>query len=164
MMKLSEFNDAAPEELTELLAACAPIPSWRSAILARRPYASVDELTETAAEMARGWTDLEVDGALEHHPRIGEKAQGTSREAEASRREQGSLGADEAAQAEWISANEAYEQRFDRIFLIRAAGRSDREMRSQLELRLQNSPEEEAAVRREQLAEIAVRRLEQAVS
>ncbi|WP_218220638.1 2-oxo-4-hydroxy-4-carboxy-5-ureidoimidazoline decarboxylase [Nesterenkonia sp. Act20] len=164
MMKLSEFNAATPEELTETLAACAPIPSWRAALLARRPYESVAELTTTAAELAQDWTDLEVDGALEHHPRIGEKVQGSSREAEASRREQGSLGADETAQAEWISANEAYEQRFDRIFLIRAAGRSDREMRTQLELRLQNTEEEEAVVRREQLAEIAVLRLEQVVS
>lgn len=163
-MKLSEFNEATPEELTETLAACAPIPSWRAAILARRPYESVEELTTTAAELAQDWTDLEVDGALEHHPRIGEKVQGSSREAEASRREQGSLGADEAAQAEWISANEAYEQRFDRIFLIRAAGRSDREMRTQLALRLQNTEEEEAVVRRQQLAEIAVLRLEQVVS
>lgn len=163
-MKLSEFNEATPEELTETLAACAPIPSWRAAILARRPYESVEELTTTAAELAQDWTDLEVDGALEHHPRIGEKVQGSSREAEASRREQGSLGADEAAQAEWISANEAYEQRFDRIFLIRAAGRSDREMRTQLALRLQNTEEEEAVLRRQQLAEIAVLRLEQVVS
>lgn len=164
MMKLDEFNDATPEELTEPLAACAPIPSWRAAILARRPYDSVEELTTTAAELAQDWTDLEVDGALEHHPRIGEKVQGSSREAEASRREQGSLGTDKAAQAEWVSSNEAYEQRFDRIFLIRAAGRSDREMRTQLELRLQNTPEEEAVVRRGQLAEIAVLRLEQVVS
>ncbi|MGJ9424580.1 2-oxo-4-hydroxy-4-carboxy-5-ureidoimidazoline decarboxylase [Nesterenkonia halotolerans] len=164
MMKLSEFNEATPEELTETLAACAPIPSWRAAILARRPYESVEELTTTAAELAQDWTDLEVDGALEHHPRIGEKVQGSSREAEASRREQGSLGADEAAQVEWISANEAYEQRFDRIFLIRAAGRSDREMRTQLALRLQNTDEEEAVLRRQQLAEIAVLRLEQVVS
>lgn len=163
-MKLSEFNEATPEELTETLAACAPIPSWRAAILARRPYESVEELTTTAAELAQDWTDLEVDGALEHHPRIGEKVQGSSREAEASRREQGSLGADEAAQVEWISANEAYEQRFDRIFLIRAAGRSDREMRTQLALRLQNTDEEEAVLRRQQLAEIAVLRLEQVVS
>ncbi|MBE1514503.1 2-oxo-4-hydroxy-4-carboxy-5-ureidoimidazoline decarboxylase [Nesterenkonia halotolerans] len=163
-MKLSEFNEATPGELTETLAACAPIPSWRAAILARRPYDSVEELTTTAAELAQDWTDLEVDGALEHHPRIGEKVQGSSREAEASRREQGSLGADEAAQAEWVSANEAYEQRFDRIFLIRAAGRSDREMRTQLALRLQNTEEEEAVVRRQQLAEIAVLRLGQVVS
>lgn len=163
-MKLSEFNEATPEELTETLAACAPIPSWRAAILARRPYESVEELTTTAAELAQDWTDLEVDGALEHHPRIGEKVQGSTPEAEASRREQGSLGADETAQAEWISANAAYEQRFDRIFLIRAAGRSDREMRTQLELRLQNTEEEEAVIRRQQLAEIAVLRLGQVVS
>lgn len=163
-MKLSEFNAASAEELTELLAACAPIPSWRSALLARRPYASVEELRQIAAEIAQGWTDLEVDAALAHHPRIGEKVHGASREAQASRREQGSLSEDEVAQQQWISANQAYEDRFDRIFLIRAAGRTPAEMMSQLQLRLQNSPEEEAGVRREQLAEIAVKRLERSVA
>lgn len=163
-MKLSDFNIASQEELTELLAACAPIPSWRAALLARRPYSSVEELTEIAAEIAQDWTDLEVDAALAHHPRIGEKVQGSSREAQASRREQGSLTQDEVAQQEWISANQAYEDRFDRIFLIRAAGRTPVEMMTQLQLRLQNSPEEEAEIRREQLAQIAVKRLEHSVA
>ena len=163
-MKLTEFNTASPEELTELLAACAPIPSWRAALLARRPYADVEELTQVGAEIAQGWTDMEVDAALAHHPRIGEKVQGATLEAEASRREQGRLSEDEAAQQEWLSANQAYEDRFDRIFLIRAAGRTPAQMMTQLTLRLQNTPEEEAAVRREQLAEIAVLRLGHSVS
>lgn len=163
-MKLTEFNAAPPEELTELIASCAPIPSWRAALLARRPYVSVEELTQVAAEIAQDWTDLEVDAALEHHPRIGEKVQGATREAQASRREQGSLSEDEAAQQEWINANQAYEDRFDRIFLIRAAGRTPAEMMTQLTLRLQNTHDEEAGIRREQLAEIAVLRLEHSVS
>lgn len=163
-MKLSEFNAAPPEELTELLDACAPIPSWRAALLARRPYAHLPELTQVAAEIAQGWTPLEVDAALAHHPRIGEKVQGATRQAQASRREQGRLSEDEAAQQEWVSANQAYEDRFDRIFLIRAAGRTPAEMMTQLRLRLQNTPEEEAGIRREQLAQIAVLRLEHSVS
>lgn len=163
-MTLDQFNTAPPEELTELLEACAPIPSWRSALLARRPYADLQELTQTAAEIARDWTDLEVDAALAHHPRIGEKVQGATREAQASRREQGSLSEDEAAQQEWFSANQDYEDRFDRIFLVRAAGRTPEQLMTQLRLRLQNTPEEEAAVRREQLSEIAVLRLEHSVA
>ncbi|MGJ9405853.1 2-oxo-4-hydroxy-4-carboxy-5-ureidoimidazoline decarboxylase [Nesterenkonia aurantiaca] len=163
-MRLTEFNAASPEELKELLDACVPIPSWRAALLARRPYAHVEQLTQVATEIAQDWTDLEVDAALAHHPRIGEKVQGETREAQASRREQGSLSQDEAAQQEWISANRAYEDRFDRIFLIRAAGRTPAQMMTQLQLRLQNTPEEEASLRRGQLAEIAVGRLEHSVS
>lgn len=162
-MNLREFNEADVETAGELLHACAPIASWRAAILARRPYASQQELLETAEELAGGWTDQEVDGALAHHPRIGEKVQGDSAEAAASRREQGSLSEDERARQDWMEANIAYEEKFDRIFLIRAAGREPEEMMQQLRERLENSPEAENEIRRGQLAEIGVLRLGDAV-
>ena len=162
-MKLREFNEADVGTAGELLHTCAPIASWRAAILARRPYASQEELLETAGELAAGWTDQEVDGALAHHPRIGEKVQGEGAEAAASRKEQGNLSEDEQARQAWIEANHAYEEKFDRIFLIRAAGRTPEEMMGQLRQRLENSPEEEAGIRRGQLAEIALLRLGEAV-
>lgn len=158
-MQLEEFNAAEAEQLREELATCAPIASWGSGLLARRPYRSRDELLSTAAELAEDWTDLEVDAALAHHPRIGEKAAGDSAEARASRAEQGTLSEDDAAREEWLNANKAYEEKFDRIFLIRAKGRSPQEMLEQLQSRLQNSDDAEARIRREQLAEIALLRL-----
>ena len=162
-MKLEEFNSAEAETAGELLHTCAPIASWRAAVSARRPFASTQELVDTAEQLAAGWTDHEVDAALAHHPRIGEKAQGRGAEAQASRSEQGDLSEDEKARQEWLQANLAYEEKFDRIFLIRAKGRSSEEMLEQLHQRLENSPEQEAAVRRGQLAEIALLRLREAV-
>lgn len=162
-MNLREFNEADVEAAGELLHACAPIASWRAAILARRPYVSEQELLDTAGDLAEGWTDQEVDGALAHHPRIGEKVQGDSAEAVASRKEQGSLSEDERARQEWMEANIAYEEKFDRIFLIRAAGREPEEMMQQLRERLENSAEAENEIRRGQLAEIALLRLREAV-
>ncbi|WP_147102858.1 2-oxo-4-hydroxy-4-carboxy-5-ureidoimidazoline decarboxylase [Nesterenkonia populi] len=163
-MRLGAFNDEPVEQAGELLSTCAPIPSWRAGILARRPYASVADLRETAAELAEGWTDQEVDAALAHHPRIGEKVSGDDAEAAASRREQGGLSEDEEARLAWIEANQEYEQRFDRIFLIRAKGRTPEEMMDQLRERLASSPEAENRVRREQLAEIALLRLDEAIT
>lgn len=163
-MRLSEFNDASAEEAGNLLSTCAPIASWRSAVLARRPYESVPELRRTAEQLAQGWTDQEVDGALAHHPRIGERVTGEDAEAQASRREQGALSEDQEARLAWLDANHEYEQKFDRIFLIRAKGRTPEEMMSQLRERLGNTPEDEARVRREQLVEIALLRLDDAVT
>lgn len=162
-MKLEEFNSAEVETAGELLHTCAPIASWRAALLARRPFSSQQELVDTAEHLAAGWTDQEVDAALAHHPRIGEKAQGSGAEVQASRSEQGNLSEDEKARQEWLQANVAYEETFDRIFLIRAKGRSSEEMLEQLHQRLENSPEREASVRRGQLAEIALLRLREAV-
>ncbi|WP_223881310.1 2-oxo-4-hydroxy-4-carboxy-5-ureidoimidazoline decarboxylase [Nesterenkonia ebinurensis] len=163
-LSVEEFNVASAEAVGEILATCAPIASWRAGILARRPYSSLEQLLETAAALAEGWTDQEVDAALAHHPRIGEKAAGESVEARASRAEQGSLSEDERAQQEWLAANKEYEERFDRIFLIRARGRSHQEMLAQLRGRLENDADAEARIRREQLAEIALLRLADAVT
>ncbi|WP_258933836.1 hypothetical protein [Nesterenkonia pannonica] len=96
-------------------------------------------------------------------PRIGEKVSGDDAEAAASRREQGELTADEQARIDWIEANRQYEARFDRIFLIRAKGRSSEEMLEHLQRRLSHDAETENEVRRQQLAEIALLRLEESL-
>ena len=55
--------------------------------------------------------------------------------------------------------NRAYEERFGRVFLIRAAGRSAAEILDALTERLAHTPAEEEPVVAEQLREIAVLRL-----
>ena len=57
--------------------------------------------------------------------------------------------------------NRAYEERFDRVFLIRAAGRSGPEMLAELERRLGNDDATERTETVTQLREIALLRLEQ---
>ncbi|NKX51493.1 hypothetical protein HER39_13120, partial [Arthrobacter deserti] len=119
---------------------------------------------DAARRQAAAWSDAEVDAALAHHPRIGKRApaagSGSSgAEAEHSRREQAGAGTGDRAAAVWLEANRAYEERFGRIFLVRAAGRSPQEMLAQLHERLRNDPAVEARVRAGQLAEIAVPRL-----
>jgi 2-oxo-4-hydroxy-4-carboxy-5-ureidoimidazoline decarboxylase len=56
--------------------------------------------------------------------------------------------------------NAAYEERFGRIYLVRAAGRTADEILTLLEERLGNDPDTELAVTAGQLREIAVLRLE----
>ncbi|MDQ3457450.1 MAG: 2-oxo-4-hydroxy-4-carboxy-5-ureidoimidazoline decarboxylase, partial [Actinomycetota bacterium] len=105
-------------------------------------------------------TRTEVEAALARHPRIGERA-GAAHDAEFSAREQAGVASDEHEALR--RANAAYEARFDRVFLIRAAGRSGAEILAELDRRLQNSDEAELAEVIVQLGEIAVLRLEQVV-
>lgn len=163
-MTLQQFNEGGSSTVQEILATCAPIDNWITAVMERRPYSSQQALVQTATELAQTWTDAEVDGALAHHPRIGEKVAGESAEAQSSRAEQGNLSEDQQARAAWIAANEEYEKRFERIFLIRAKGRTSQEMMEQLQQRLQHDHATEAEIRRQQLAEIAVLRLAEAVT
>jgi 2-oxo-4-hydroxy-4-carboxy-5-ureidoimidazoline decarboxylase len=55
--------------------------------------------------------------------------------------------------------NARYEERFDRIYLVRAKGRTGAEMLALLEQRLDNDPVTELEVTRQQLGEIALLRL-----
>lgn len=63
--------------------------------------------------------------------------------------------------ASMTAANAAYEERFGRIFLIRAAGRSPEEMLAELQRRLANDETTEADEAVEQLRQIALLRLRQ---
>lgn len=60
--------------------------------------------------------------------------------------------------------NRAYEERFDRVFLIRAAGRRADEILASLQERLHNAEDDEERVVAEQLREIALLRLKGVVT
>ena len=160
-MTLDEFNALTPDEAAELVRVCADIPAWIDEVVAARPYGDLGELIDVAQVAAEGWSDAEVDAALAQHPRIGERAEGDGAEAAMSRTEQSSVS---GLEAEIVAGNRAYEEKFGRIFLIRAAGRSADEVLDQLTTRLGHDAETEAAVVAEQLKEIAMLRLEGMIS
>jgi 2-oxo-4-hydroxy-4-carboxy-5-ureidoimidazoline decarboxylase len=153
-----------PEEADSVLRPCLDIDRWVRTLVDQRPYASVDELLAAARTAAKDFTDTEVESALAHHPRIGQRAEGGSAEAALSRSEQGGLTLDDDVQRRLRAGNEAYEERFGRVFLIRAAGRSAEEILAALEGRLTNDEATEQAVVAGQLREIALLRLAGAVA
>ncbi len=59
-----------------------------------------------------------------------------------------------------VAGNAAYEERFGRVFLIRAAGRDAEEILAELERRLGNTDEAERAETVDNLRQIALLRLE----
>lgn len=156
-MLLENFNSAPREEAVAVVKPALDIARWIDAIVDGRPYQSVDQIVAAAATVAAPLTEAEIDGALAHHPRIGEKPQGDTAEAAHSRREQPGVDADAAAAL--AAGNKAYEEKFDRVYLVRAAGRSAEEILALLQKRLGNTPEQELAVVDQQLREIAALRL-----
>ena len=155
MAALDDLNEQPAEQASELLRACNAAPSFAAAVLAARPYPSAEALVSRAEEVARALPWDEVATALAAHPRIGDRVEGSSAEAQASRREQSAMsGADDDVRAALLDGNRAYEQRFDHVFLIRAAGRSPAEMLVELRRRLGNDEATERAEVTEQLAQI----------
>jgi 2-oxo-4-hydroxy-4-carboxy-5-ureidoimidazoline decarboxylase len=156
---LDSFNLLPPDAAAELVRPCADVPTWIADVVAGRPYDDVDSLLTFAEAAAAAWGDAEIDAALAHHPRIGERPAGDAAEARLSRAEQSGLDGHGHEQA-LAHGNRAYEETFGRIFLIRAAGRSATEVLDQLTRRLDNDPVTETAVVAGQLREIALLRLE----
>lgn len=164
-MSIDAFDALPVDAAASTVGVWAAVPAWVEAVVAGRPYGTRDALIARADALARTWTRTELDTALAHHPRIGEKPRGAGADAEASRREQASMSSAAAATATAIAdGNAAYEQRFGRVFLIRAAGRTPEQMRDELERRLGNDDETEAAEALDQLREIALLRLEATIA
>ncbi len=164
-MRIDEFNALPAEEAVALLESWAAIPTWAHSIAERRPFRTAAALRDAAAEASCRWAADDLAAALSRHPRIGERVEGSGADAEASRREQAAMAVaqDDVAQR-MTEVNAAYEDRFGRVFLIRAAGRRAEEMLAEAQRRLGNDPDAEVEEAVGQLREIMILRLEAAIS
>lgn len=162
---IDAFNDEPADRASEALRACNAAPGFVDQVLAGRPYPDAEALAVRAEEITRALPWDQVALALAAHPRIGDRVDGASAEAAASRREQSAMtDADADVRAQLAEGNRAYEARFDHVFLIRAAGRTPGEMLAELRRRLGNEPAAERAEVTEQLAQITGRRVREMVS
>ncbi|MBG6084649.1 2-oxo-4-hydroxy-4-carboxy-5-ureidoimidazoline decarboxylase [Zhihengliuella flava] len=157
-MRLDDFNAHDATALRDTLRPCLDVDRWIDAIASARPVAHLEDLG-AASRSVLPLTSAEIQQALAHHPRIGERADGASAEATFSRHEQSGVDPDSDVARRIGAGNVAYEQRFGRVFLIRAAGRSPQEILAELNRRLDNTPAAEERETGEQLCEIGLLRL-----
>jgi len=149
-----EVTDA---DLRDGLTAALAVPRWVEDVAARAPFDSLDELQAVAYAEATPLPAAEIEQAIAHHPRIGEKPVGAGTSQALSRAEQGE--ATELAE-ELAAGNAAYEARFGRVFIIRAAGRARADILAELHRRLELDVATELVIVGEQLRDIALLRLE----
>jgi 2-oxo-4-hydroxy-4-carboxy-5-ureidoimidazoline decarboxylase len=147
-------------QLREGLRSCLSVQRWVDDVLARAPFASMLELMDVAAAAATPLSPAEIDEALAPHPRIGERPAGDSTEHALSRDEQSSSASDDQALAQALAdGNAAYEEKFGRVFLIRAAGRDRKTIVDELRRRLELDPETELHNVESELRDIALMRI-----
>lgn len=160
---MNDFDPPAVLGATDVAAAlhsCLAVPRWAAELAADAPYADADALLAAAEAALTPFAPSELAEALAGHPRIGDRPAGEGRAAAFSRAEQAaSTSDDEALAARLAEGNRAYEAKFDRVFLIRAAGRSRAEIVAELERRLALDDAEELPIVAEQLREITLLRL-----
>jgi len=160
-MHLTEFNSLPRPQALDAIRPALDVPRWLEAVVDARPYWHRDALLGMARTAATPFSDAELERALSHHPRIGERAEGPGAEAALSRAEQAAVDpANADVQRRLKEGNRAYEEKFGQVFLIRAAGRTPEEILEHLSARMANDPETERSVVAEQLRQIAALRLE----
>jgi 2-oxo-4-hydroxy-4-carboxy-5-ureidoimidazoline decarboxylase len=144
----------------ESLRSCLAVPRWVDEVADGAPFASPADLLERARHAADPLRPDEIELALADHPRIGDRPKGDGRSAAFSRAEQQAPDASDAALAARIAeGNAAYEARFGRVFLIRAAGRTRAEILAEQERRMALDNDADLRIVAGELREIALLRL-----
>ena len=158
---LELWNAATPEQAADAILPCNGSRAWAEQLVSLRPFESPFALTCSADII---WRALPADAwqqAFDSHPRIGEQhaKSASARSLHWSAGEQSAV--DDQAKAALGAANHAYEQKFGRIFIVCATGKSAAEMLEILNQRMANDPAaelREAAEQQRQITQIRLRK------
>ncbi|TGN64426.1 2-oxo-4-hydroxy-4-carboxy-5-ureidoimidazoline decarboxylase [Nocardioides eburneiflavus] len=162
---LATFNEMEHDQAQQRLRTCLDAPGWADRVLAGRPYSDLDQLENAMVAASSTITDAELEQALARHPRIGERADAARHDASHSTREQSGVDrADADVVRRLEDGNRAYEERFGRVFIIRAAGRSGPDILQHLRRRLDNSDEVERRETIHELVQIAQLRIREVLA
>jgi 2-oxo-4-hydroxy-4-carboxy-5-ureidoimidazoline decarboxylase len=142
MSVLTRWNQLSLQEAIQEILACCSSEAWAWGLAERRPIPDEATLVAASDEI---WGRLSAEDwlqAFSTHPRIGEgqaPAEASAKSTAWSAQEQRSVSeADELVQVALAQANQEYEQRFGRVFIVCATGKSVPEMLDILRRRLQN--------------------------
>jgi 2-oxo-4-hydroxy-4-carboxy-5-ureidoimidazoline decarboxylase len=158
---LSRINDLPSGAAEAELMSCCASPVWARAVAAGRPYPDLAAVIAAADAALAVLPWSQVASALAAHPRIGARPLGEQREAAWSRREQAGVDHDDdRTLATLAEVNRAYEERFGRVLLIFATGKSGAELLEAAQQRLGNDEATEQRVVRDELGKIVALRVE----
>lgn len=160
---LAQWNLLPPDEALIKILPCCGSKAWAHSMVARRPLANEDTLLRVSSEIWRSLTPSDWMDAFQSHPRIGETRAPRPPSAQSaawSAQEQRDVAdADTAAKAALAKANREYEQRFNRVFIVCATGKSAPQILAILQRRLNNDAETELHESAEQQRQITEHRL-----
>ncbi|WP_089843959.1 2-oxo-4-hydroxy-4-carboxy-5-ureidoimidazoline decarboxylase [Granulicella pectinivorans] len=140
--KLARWNGLDEETAAAEILPCCGSTAWARGVAALRPLETMEALSVTSDTVWAGLAREDWIEAFASHPRIGQThAKATAQSLAWSAREQGTP--DEIAKAKLAVGNARYEERFGRIFIVCATGKTSMEMLAILEGRLKNDDETE---------------------
>jgi len=160
---LEDWNRLEQETATKVILPCNGSLAWAIGVVNLYPFEAPEELFAASDKVWLALPEKDWQQAFDSHPRIGEhKAKAaTAQSLKWSAGEQSAANPDEATQTALAAANKEYEQRFGRIFIVCATGKSAAEMLAILQRRLANDPAtelKEAAEQQRQITQIRLRK------
>jgi len=165
---LTRWNSLALLHAAIEIFPCCGSNSWARQMAALRPIEDEDSLLAASDKIWRSLTEDHWMEAFAHHPRIGHSvapSTAPARSAEWSSEEQQQVGeAGDDVIAALAEGNRAYEQRFGRIFIVCAAGKSAQAILDILQRRLRNDEQTELQESAEQQRQITNLRLKKWIS
>jgi 2-oxo-4-hydroxy-4-carboxy-5-ureidoimidazoline decarboxylase len=160
---LARWNSLDPVDAAREALPCCGSQAWAAALAGHRPIADEASLIEASASI---WRDLPEEAwqeAFDSHPRIGQnqaQTHATGKSLHWSAQEQRTaVSEDEAMKLALEEANRRYEQKFGRIFIVCANGKTSTEILAILEARMKNDAATELREAAEQQRQITQLRL-----
>ena len=139
---LACWNGLSLEEAAREVLPCCGSENWAAGMASKRPIQDELSLMETSDTVWRGLPESDWLEAFRSHPRIGESRAEvdsvTQSSAWSEQEQQKAASADEAMKLALKWGNREYEQKFGRIFIVCAAGKSAGEILEILRRRLHN--------------------------
>jgi 2-oxo-4-hydroxy-4-carboxy-5-ureidoimidazoline decarboxylase len=160
---LARWNSLDPAAAAREALPCCGSKAWAVALASRRPIMNESSLIEASSSI---WLALPREAwqeAFDSHPRIGQRhaqAHATEESLRWSALEQRTaLREDDPAKLALEESNARYEQKFGRIFIVCASGKTSSEMLAALEARMKNDAATELLEAVEQQRQITQLRL-----
>jgi 2-oxo-4-hydroxy-4-carboxy-5-ureidoimidazoline decarboxylase len=162
---LARWNELDPVTAASEILPCCGSEVWATSLASARPIADESSLLHTSATIWRNLPEQSWQQAFDSHPRIGQQhsqRQASERSLRWSAQEQSAATSTEDSTKQALAkANRRYEEKFHRIFIVCANGRSSTEILSILESRMNNDPItelREAAEQQRQITELRLHR------
>jgi 2-oxo-4-hydroxy-4-carboxy-5-ureidoimidazoline decarboxylase len=162
---LVRWNSLDPATAAREALPCCGSQAWATALAARRPIADEASLIEASTSIWLALPEEAWQKAFDSHPRIGQTHAQTHATEESLRfsaqEQRTALSEDETIRLTFEEANRRYEQKFGRIFIVCATGKTSAEMLAILETRMKNdiaTELREAAEQQRQITELRLHR------
>lgn len=161
---LTHWNSLDAASAAREVLPCNGSNAWAEGLAALRPFANAQELLVVSDRVWSGLAGDDWQEAFDSHPRIGQQhAHAATAESLAwsSEEQRAAMSTEDAQKLALAKGNRQYEERFGRIFIVCAAGKSAAEILAILNARMNHTIADElleAAEQQRQITQLRLRR------